>query len=152
VSASITGTQSAITVNPGAAATFTVAGYPSPTVAGVAHPFTVTALDAFGNTATGYTGTARFTSTDGSATLPANYAFTAADAGVHGFSVTLKTVGTQSVTATDTVTVSITGVQSGIVVNPAAAVSFTVAGLSTLRTAGVAGSVTVTAKDVFGNT
>ena len=34
---------------------------------------------------TGYTGTVHFTSTDNTATLPANYTFTAADKGVHTF-------------------------------------------------------------------
>jgi hypothetical protein len=34
--------------------------------------------------------------------------------------VTLKTAGTQSLTVTDTVTSSLTGTQSGIIVNPAA--------------------------------
>ena len=38
------------------------------------------------------------------ATLPANYTFTAGDAGVHVFSVTLESPGLQSITATDTVT------------------------------------------------
>ncbi len=49
-------------------------------------------------------GTAHFTSSDIQAVLPANYTFTGVDAGVHVFSVTLKTAGSQSITATDTVT------------------------------------------------
>src|SRR5438270_732089 len=83
---------------PATAATFTVAGFPSPSPAGVAGGFTVTAKDSFGNTATGYLGTAHFTSSDPSATLPANYTFTAADNGVHTFAsaATFRTVGTQS--------------------------------------------------------
>ena len=36
---------------------------------------TVTAVDAYGNVATGYTGTVHFTSSDGQAVLPANYTF-----------------------------------------------------------------------------
>ena len=67
--------------------------------------------DAFGNVATGYTGTVHFTSSDGAATLPADYTFTGGDNGVHTLSVTLKTAGSQTVTATDTVTGSITGTQ-----------------------------------------
>ena len=57
---------------------------------------------------------------DAAAVLPANYKFTATDAGLHNFTsttggtVTLKTPGSQSVTATDTVTASITGSQTGI--------------------------------------
>jgi hypothetical protein len=67
--------------------------------------------DAYGNTVTGYTGTVHFTSSDGQAVLPANYTFTATDAGVHTFSggVTLKTVGSQTVTVTDTLTTSLFG-------------------------------------------
>ena len=72
---------------------------------------TVTARDAFGNIATGYTGTVHFTSSDGQAALPADYTFTAADAGVHTFTATLKTAGSQTITATDTVTATITGTQ-----------------------------------------
>ena len=116
---SITGTQT-ITVQPAAASSLRVAGFPSPIQAGVAGNFTVTALDAFGNTATGYRGTIHFTSSDGQAVLPANYTFTAGDGGVHTFSATLKTAGSQSLIATDTVTGSITGTQT-ITVQPAAA-------------------------------
>src|SRR5262249_38411315 len=93
------GTQT-LAVNPAAAASFTVAGFPA-TTAGVAHSVTVTAKDAFGNVASGYAGTVAFTSSDPIAGLPASYTFTAADAGVHTFSATLKRAGTQSFTVTD---------------------------------------------------
>ncbi len=152
VTVSISGSQGGIVVNPAGAASFTVAGLPSPRTAGTAGTFTVTAKDAFGNTATGYLGTAHFTSTDGAAVLPANYAFTAGDAGAHTFSATLKTAGTRAITATDTVTASITGTQSGIVVTPAAIASFLMAGFPNPATAGAAGSFTLTAKDAYGNT
>ena len=47
---------------------------------------TVTARDAFGNTATGYTGTVHFTSTDAPGrSLPANYTFIGGDNGAHTF-------------------------------------------------------------------
>src|SRR5229473_811551 len=87
------------TVNPAAASTLIVAGYPSSPspVAGTANNFTVTAKDPFGNTATGYTGTVHFTSSDVQAVLPANYTFVAGDSGVHTFSATLKTSGPQSI-------------------------------------------------------
>jgi adhesin/invasin len=42
------------------------------------------------------------------ATAPANYTFTAADAGVHTFSVTLITPPSQTVTVTDTVNGTLT--------------------------------------------
>jgi hypothetical protein len=72
---------------------------------------TLTGDDAYGNVATGYRGTVHFTSTDKSATLPANYTFTAADNGAHTFSsgVKFKTTGKQTLTAADTVTGTITG-------------------------------------------
>ncbi len=151
VTGTITGTQSAITVNPAGAASYTVSGFTSPTTAGAAHNVTVTAQDAFGNTATGYTGTVPFTSSDAQAVLPANYTFTGGDAGVHTFSVTLKTAGTQSITATDTVTGTITGTQSAITVNVGPTTTFVVSGFTTPTTAGAAHNVTVTAEDAGGN-
>src|SRR5262249_1423122 len=76
-------------------------------------PFTipVTALDGNNTVLTGSTGTVHFTSSDGQRVVPADYMFTPGDAGSHTFinGVTLKTAGNQSVTATDTVTGSITG-------------------------------------------
>src|SRR5207247_575599 len=95
--------------------------------------------------------TVAFTSSDGQAVLPANYTFTNSDVGVHTFSATLKTAGTQSITAKDTVTASITGTQSGITVN-AATTSHLKIGAPASATAGSSFSVTVTAQDVNNNT
>ena len=95
--------------------TLSVSGIYNPFPAGSTHSFTVKALDAYGNVATGYTGTIHFTSSDPAATLPADYTFTAADAGAHKFpntlspGLTLRTPGSQWVRATDTATASITG-------------------------------------------
>ena len=77
--------------------------------AGTAFSFTVTAYDVNNTVAAGYAGTIQFTSSDSAAILPANYTFTTADAGTHTFSATLKTSGLQTITATDTVSASITG-------------------------------------------
>ncbi len=137
-----------------AATSLAVAGFPSPTTAGLAEDFTVTALDAFGNIAADYTGTVSFTSSDGQAALPANYSFTSAiggDLGVHTFTAVLKTAGTQSITATDAADSTLAGTESGITVNPAAASMLAVAGFPSPVTAGVAGSFTVTAFDPYGN-
>src|SRR5262249_49923418 len=84
-----------------------------PPARGAQRSITVTALDQFNNTATGYLGTVHFTKSDpgtGSA-VPADYTFVAGDNGVHTFTngVTFVTAGSQSITATDTVTSSITG-------------------------------------------
>jgi len=150
MTASPTGTETGITVNPAAASTMTVTGFPSSATAGVAKNFTVTLKDPYGNRASGYTGTVRFTSSDGNASLPANYTFTAADAGVHTFSATLKTAGTQAITAKDTVTGTITGTDGGITVNPAAASHFIITAPSSV-TSGVAFSLAITVKDAYGN-
>jgi ELWxxDGT repeat protein len=144
-----TGTQSGITVNPAAASGFTVAGFPSPVTAGVAGSFTVTALDAYGNRATGYRGAVRLTSSDAKAVLPVNYTFTAADAGTHTFSAALKTAGTQSLTATDTANAAIAGAQS-FTVNPTTASRLVVSAPASVKT-GVQFNLTVTVVDAYGN-
>jgi hypothetical protein len=112
VTASITGTSSSINVAPGTASHFSVTA-PGTANVGVAFNFTVTALDAFGNRAATYTGTVHFTSTDGQAVLPANSSLTN---GTATFSATLKTIGGQTINATDTVTASITGTSNVIMV------------------------------------
>ncbi len=97
-----------------------VAGFPAVDTAGVAGTITVTAVDAYGNTVTGYTGTVDLTSTDPQADFqPASYTFIAADDGKHTFTVTLDTAGTQSITATDANDSSITGSETNIVVQAA---------------------------------
>jgi hypothetical protein len=137
-------------VSPAAASSMIVAGFPSPTTAGVAGTFTVTLKDPYDNIASGYSGTVRVTSSDGKASLPANYTFTAADAGVHTFSATLKTTGTQSITAKDTVTVALTGTDGGITVKPGAASRFILSAPASVS-AGVPFSLTITVQDAYGN-
>ena len=124
----------------------------NPTVAGVAHSVTVKAVDAYGNVATGYTGTIHFTSTDTKAVLPADYTFTAADKGVHKFTngLTLKTAGTEYVTATDMASSSIHGTKSDVV-TPGAAKTLGVAVAANPYAAGSTHSVTVKALDSYGN-
>jgi hypothetical protein len=89
----------------------------SPSVPGTAQTLTLTAKTPTGETATAYRGTVHFTSSDPAAILPSDYTFTAADAGVQTFSVTLETAGIQSVTATDKADGSIAGTQSASVGN-----------------------------------
>jgi hypothetical protein len=120
--------------------------------AGTALSVTVTAVDQFGATFIGYRGTVHFTTTDGQAVLPADYTFVGADNGAHTFSVTLKTAGNQTVTATDTAASVTTGTTGQINVAAAAASKLAVSASPTTVTAGNALSVTVTAQDPFGNT
>jgi hypothetical protein len=147
---SIAATQTGILVSPAAAATVVVAGFPLATTAGAAHTVTVTMRDAYGNVATGYTGTVHFTSSDGQASLPGDYTFIAADAGVHTFTATLKTAGSQSLAVTDTSTASLTGSEAGISVVASVATHFSIKAPANV-TSGVAFSIIVTALDAYGN-
>jgi len=101
----------------GPAASFLVSCFPASIAVDGGSTFTVTAKDASNNTLTTYSGTVHFTSSDSQAVLPANATLTN---GTGTFQAVLKTAGTQSRTATDTITSSITGSESGIVVNAAA--------------------------------
>ena len=118
-----------INVQSAAATHFSVSALSTAT-AGASFTFTVTALDAFDDTATGYTGTVRFTSTDGQAVLPADTTLTN---GVSTFIVTLATAGIQTITATDTTTSAITGTSGGVLVSAAAATHFAVSVPSSAR-------------------
>jgi hypothetical protein len=90
---------------PGTAVYFALAA-PANVPPGTPFDVTVTALDPYGITAVNYQGTVTFSTsdTDAGIVLPADYTFTAADAGVHTFTgaVTLITPGAQTITATDT--------------------------------------------------
>jgi hypothetical protein len=141
--------STAVTVQAGAARMLQLTGVPSSVAAGTAFSVTVTARDQYNNVATGYRSTVTFSSTDTGATLPAAYAFTAADAGVHTFTngVTLVTAGTQTISLTDgTLSASaMTTVQAG------AATALQLTGVPTSTAAGAAFSVTITARDQNNN-
>ena len=101
--------DAAETVKPAVAPTrFIVVSTP---VMGAGDSFSVfvAAVDASGRLAPDYTGTVHFTSSDGGATLPADYTFTAADQGVHVFTVTLTGQGRQTLTVADKSNTSLTG-------------------------------------------
>jgi hypothetical protein len=147
--ASSKGTEGGILVDPAAVTTFIVSGFPSSTTAGDAHDFTVTAKDAYGNTATNYTGTITFSSNDPSsdASLPGDATLTD---GVGTFSASLVSAGTRSITVTDTDT-GVTGTEGGILVTAGAAVSFRAQVLLDPVTAGNPDFVFISAVDKFGN-
>ncbi len=130
--------------------TLVVSGLPASTVAGQSQTFTVTVRDNLGNVQTGYTGTMHFTSSDPKAVLPADYQFTAADAGVHTFTATLKTAYWQSVSAQDAAAPNLRGSQS-LSVTPAAASSFLISGIDYPVTVGDYAYVSVSASDAYGN-
>ncbi len=151
VNSSITGAANVTVTGSVATATHFTVSAPASATAGASFTVTVTAYDQYGNVATGYTGTVHFASSDTGlgVTLPANYTFTGADAGVHTFNVTLVTAGTKSVTATDTGNSSITG-SANVNVSAASATHFTVSAPAS-ATAGASFTVTVTAYDQYGN-
>ena len=138
-------------VEAAAAATLTIAGFPSTDTAGTGGTVVVTAYDAYGNVATGYMGAVSLFSSDPRADLPPRYTFVAADAGRHRFAVALDTAGTQTITATDTESSGLTATESGVMVQPAAAEIFSVIGFPASDTAGATGNVTVSACDAYGN-
>src|SRR5581483_503181 len=108
---------------------------------------TVTAQDPFGNIDPTYAGTVHFTSSDPSATLPADLIFVAGTLSRSG-AVTFMSTGGQTLTATD-MTSGITGTAS-VTVAAANATHFTVSAPAS-ATAGASVSFTVTALDQFGN-
>ena len=76
----------------------------APTIATAGTPFSITvrAEDVYGNTASGYTGTVGFSSSDPNAFLPTPYQFTANDLGAKTLSgLILRVPGTQTITVTD---------------------------------------------------
>jgi hypothetical protein len=109
----LVGDESGITVTPAAPARVVLSA-PSSVKHGTRFSVTVTVEDAYGNVVTNYLGTIHFSSSDPSATLPANYTFTAADAGVHKFSnaFMLRTRGNQTLKATDTQNSGLTATDS----------------------------------------
>lgn len=88
-----------------APATRLLVSAPPAATAGSPFSVTVTALDRFGNVATGFRGPVELSTSDrlGGVVLPHEYVFTAADAGVHTFTdaVTLVGDGRQSLRASD---------------------------------------------------
>jgi hypothetical protein len=110
---------------------------------------TVTAQDAYGNTVTAYRGKVQLTSSDGQAVLPADYTFRASDAGVHTFTVKLRTAGTQTVTVSDTAAATVKG-NASVQVSAAFASELVLVAPASV-TAGSAFSFTVTLCDAYGN-
>jgi hypothetical protein len=90
----IKGPMQSIIVSPAAAAQLSVAGFPLFAVAGAAQHFTVTAEDGYGNrVVNGFTDTVQVAGQ--------SYPFKSSDHGAHSFTIALSTLGTQSLTATD---------------------------------------------------
>jgi chitodextrinase len=133
-----------------AAPTSLVLALPATVTAGSTVSATVTIRDAFGNLATNYRGTVRFSSTSPGATLPADTAFIAADNGSKRFSVTLSRAGNWEVRAEDTST-SALAFQVDVSVLPEVASQLVLVAAPGPFEAGAGFLVEVTARDAFGN-
>jgi hypothetical protein len=132
---------------PDIATHFSVTPATATPIAGTAFNFTVTALDGSNGVVSSYAGTVHFTSSDGQAVLPANSTLTS---GTGTFSVTMKTVGGQTITATDAATLSITGTSNSINVTGPPATHFSVTAPATATT-GTPFNFTVTPLDASNN-
>jgi hypothetical protein len=149
-SAAVAGSAT-VQVGPAAATHLAIAA-PTGSTAGSPFDVTVTARDHYGNIDSTYTGTVHFGSNDMQAVLPALYTFTTGsgnDNGSHTFSsaVTLKTAGSETVTATDNA--ALTGTAT-IQVSAALATRVRLAAPPTV-TAGSPFSLTVQALDPYDN-
>jgi hypothetical protein len=97
-----TGLSNSVTVSPAGATHFQVGAVPT-AITGAPFSVVVTAEDAYNNVVPSYMGHVTLTSTDGAAMLtPSPYDFMAGDAGVHTFTATLNTAGSQTISASDT--------------------------------------------------
>ncbi len=106
-----------VSVSPAAATHFSVSGAPASITAGAAVAFTVQALDAFGNTATGYSLPVVVGCNDPQAVVPSSCALTA---GTGIFNAILETAGSTAVTVGNVSTSSVLATSNPISVSPAA--------------------------------
>jgi len=137
---------------------------PSSVGSGSSFNVTVQTKNSAGANLSSYRGTIQFSSTDGSATLPGNYTFTAADAGAHTFTgVVLRTSGSQTISATGTVNVGFRGTSAAISVGTVSGNDFSISaspssvsvvqgasGTSAISTAVTSGSAGTVALSVSG--
>ena len=150
--ASLTDEQPGIIVEPAPASQLDVTGITSPIEVYESSDITLTARDEYGNVDTAYIGTVTLFSDDPHATLPANYTFLASDAGVVTWSdgVEFGSDGTFYVAAEDLAQSSISGAQTGIVVEPLPADEFELVGFPATVTAGEPHTLTVQVRDRLG--
>jgi Ca2+-binding RTX toxin-like protein len=143
-SGKLTGTSGTIAVSP-AVASFVVSA-PTAVRAGTGFAVSITAVDRFGNTVSGYNGPVTVASSDGQTIsgLPSTINLSNGSAQV---TATLDTANAVTLTAS---LGSVQGSSGEIKVSPAAAASFTVSAPSTAG-AGAGFNVTLTANDAFGN-
>ena len=82
---------------------------PASATSGEPFNLTIEVQDVHGHVATGYRGTISFSSSDPAASLPGNYTFTSADAGIKTFEITFNTTGDNNITVSDTAQTALAG-------------------------------------------
>jgi hypothetical protein len=148
---SVSGSSGSFTVNPAIASGFSLPT-PAAQTAGGAFEATLTALDAYGNTATAYTGSKAIAfsgpSSSPNATAPKYPASVSFSSGVGKASIILYKAEATTLTAKEG---AISGSSASFTVNPATAASLSLSAASTTPTAGEADSLTIAAIDAYGN-
>jgi streptogramin lyase len=100
-SGTLTAAQATESVSSGAVSSLTLTGLTTFAAPSISESATVSAVDVYGNVVPSFSGTVTLTSSDKLAVLnPLTYTYLASDAGAKTFLVTLKTAGTQKITAT----------------------------------------------------
>ena len=151
VTPSIAGNQNTIVVNPNAVNHLGLANYTTPRMAGSNSNVTVTIYDFYNNIVPTYTGTVHFTVTDTNALFSPNFTFAASNAGSANVPVTMTRTGTWSITGNDTLTSSIAGIETNIVVTPGNANRYTMTGISNPIYGCQQNNITVTVYDAYAN-
>ncbi|MGD0167484.1 MAG: hypothetical protein ABSC51_09400 [Gaiellaceae bacterium] len=145
------GSTGSFTVSPASINSFTVSN-PGTQTAGTQFSLTLTALDAYGNTATGYSGSKTVAcsgpSSSPSGQAPSYPASVTFASGVGSANVTLYNAASSNITATES---GHTGSTGAFTVGPAGINSFAFGAIAT-QTAGTQFAVSLTAKDSWGNT
>jgi hypothetical protein len=149
---SVSGSSGSFTVNSASASSFSLPT-PAAQTAGSAFEATLTALDAYGNTATGYTGakTIAFSgpSSSPNSTAPKYPASVSFSSGAGKAPITLYKAESTALAAKEG---AVSGSSGSFTVNPATAASLSLSAASTTPTAGEADNLTITALDAYGNT
>ena len=165
---SVTGTSNTFTVNPSTLNSFTWSSLSTTTpTAGIPFTATISALDLYGNAASSYISATACVTFSGPASSPNATAplypakgtcatgqsllnFNASGQAT-GVSFTLYDVQTTTITATSVTPSGKTGTSPSLTVGPNSAATFTVANPGS-QTAGTAFTLSITAKDLYGNT
>ena len=152
VTPAIVGTSNTVAVSHAGATTLLVTAPASATAGTDIGAVTVTAQDSYGNTVTDYTGTVQFTSSNPGATVPGNVTLAGGSVTVtSGFILTMA--GTQTITATDTVTPSIHDVSGSIAVGAGSPskLAFSVQPSNSSAGGTIMPAIVVQIQDTYGN-